>query len=102
MSFYVEELIGPDTVNTMPLATLNAFLRSRLCPRRHSDGGFRLAEAQQTLGALAHLGIDLDGITNKLQVDGIAAFAADYDRVLAALEKQRRSMTGESVGQGHR
>lgn len=87
---YVEELIGPDTVNTMPFATLDAF-------RHH--GRVRgdtitsdLTEARQSLEALARLGIDLGAIAEKLQVDGISGFAADYDRVLTAIKKKGHSL----------
>jgi len=87
---YVEELIGPDTVNTMPVATLDAF---RDHGRVRGDTVTEaLAEAQRALGALANLGIDLDSITEKLQVAGISAFAADYDRVLTAIGKKRQGI----------
>ncbi|MFN7995423.1 MAG: transaldolase [Bryobacteraceae bacterium] len=87
---YVEELIGPDTVNTVPFATLDAF---RDHGRVRGDTiTSDLTEARQSLEALAHLRIDLDAIAEKLQVDGISAFAADYDRVLTAIEKKRHSL----------
>lgn len=87
---YVEELIGPGTVNTLPLATLTAF-------REH--GRVRgntvvedLAAAEDQLRKLSDIGIDLGAITEELQVDGITSFASAYDRVLAALEKKRGKM----------
>jgi transaldolase len=83
---YVEELIGPDTVNTIPPDTLEAF-------RQH--GQVRgatvlegLSAADEQLRSLRALGIDLDEIAEKLQKDGIAAFAAAYDKVLAALDNK--------------
>ena len=83
---YVEELIGPDTVNTMPLATLDAF---RDHGRVRGDTIMEaVAEAQEALSGLERLGVDLDGITEKLQIDGISAFAADYERVLGTLAKK--------------
>ena len=98
---YVEELVGSDTVNTMPLATLDAFR-----DHGHVRGDtvtLALTEARESLDALARLGIDLDGIAEKLQVDGILAFAADYDRVLAALETKKRSpATVSSTGRTRR
>ena len=101
---YVEELVGPDTVNTMPVTTLDAFrdhghVRSDTIT---SD----LDEAHQSLEGLARLGIDLNAITEKLQLDGISAFAADYDRVLAAVEKKKKpsmataGSTGRTRGHG--
>jgi len=85
---YVEELVGPDTVNTMPVTTLDAFR-----DHGHVRGDTitsDLDEARQSLEGLARLGIDLNAITEKLQFDGISAFAADYDRVLAAVEKKKK------------
>jgi transaldolase len=87
---YVEELIGPETVNTLPLATLEAF-------RDH--GRVRGAtvleswpDAEQDLGKLANLGIDLNAITERLQIDGIASFAEAYGKVMAALERKRNAV----------
>jgi len=87
---YVEELIGPDTVNTLPLATLSAFRDHGRVRGDTVREDLSVAEGQ--LRSLANLGIDLGAITEKLQVDGIASFASAYDRVLAALEKKRGSM----------
>jgi transaldolase len=83
---YLEELIGPDTVNTIPPNTLEAF-------RQHGQvrGATVLEdvrEAEEQLRRLAAFGIDLDTIADRLQVDGIAAFAKAYDQVLAALGKK--------------
>jgi len=87
---YVEELIGPDTVNTLPLATLNGFRdHGRV---RGDTVQEELSTAEDRLRTISSLGIDLHAITEKLQVDGIASFASAYDRVLAALEKKRGNM----------
>jgi transaldolase len=95
---YVEGLIGPDTVNTIPVATLDAFRgHGRVRGDTIMDD---LAEAQEALTSLARLGVDLDGIAEKLQVDGISAFAEDYDRVLAAIDEKRSSI--EMAGSGKR
>jgi hypothetical protein len=56
-----------------------------------------LSVAEQQLRTLSNLGIDLEAITEKLQVDGIASFASAYDRVLAALEKKRGNMMAARV-----
>lgn len=99
---YVEELIGPDTVNTMPLATLDAFRdHGRI---RGNTITSDLTKAHQSLDALAGFGVDLNAIAEKLQVEGISAFAADYDRVLDALGKKKLSLaangsTGVTRGQ---
>ncbi len=86
---YVEELIGPDTVNTLPPATLSAF-------RDHGKVEPTLAqnveEAEAQIHKLAQLGIDLDAITEKLQVDGVASFAKSFEELLEALKKKRSSI----------
>lgn len=87
---YVENLIGAETVNTLPPETLNAF-------RDHGkviEGAVRdnLDGAASALNQLKALGIDLEAITEKLQQDGVAAFAASFDQLMAALEKKRASM----------
>ena len=83
---YVEELIGPDTVNTLPVATLEAF-------RDHGEPRTSITEdvtgAAATMAALADLGIDMDAVTAELQVEGVAAFSASFDQLLAALDGAR-------------
>ena len=89
---YVENLIGPETVNTLPPDTINAFREHGRVPGatvKEADA----ADAQ--LARLSALGIDLDRITEKLQVDGVAAFAASFDQLMAALDKKRNAMIGE-------
>jgi transaldolase len=87
---YVEELIGPETVNTLPPATLKAFREHGRV--RGNTVQEDLAVAEDQLRKLSSLGIDLNAITEKLQVDGVASFASAYDRVLAALENKRSKM----------
>jgi transaldolase len=83
---YVEELVGRDTVNTLPTATLEAF-RDHGRPRPSLDEG--LATAGRVLGDLERLGIDLGQVTERLQEDGVAAFAASFDALVGTLENQR-------------
>ncbi|HXK61648.1 MAG TPA: transaldolase [Acidobacteriota bacterium] len=83
---YVEELIGADTVNTLPPATLEAFRdHGRVRGATVMEG---LAESEQELRQLADLGIDLNSIAEQLQKDGIKSFASAYGKVLAALDKR--------------
>jgi transaldolase len=83
---YVESLIGPDTVNTLPPETLDAFLY-------HGEASYSLESdtdvAQRELQALAKLGIDLDGITQELESEGVKGFQASWDNLLGALERKR-------------
>ncbi len=81
-TLYVDELIGPETVNTMPPNTVDAFRESgRLGRTLDSD----LDAAQQTIENLAALGIDLAAITEQLQDEGVAAFAGAFDTLMAAI-----------------
>jgi len=81
-TLYIEELIGPDTVNTAPPATLTAF-------REH--GQIRASLEEDIIGAtivmnrLKTLGISLDDVTGKLLVDGVRLFDEAYDTLLAAI-----------------
>ncbi len=84
---YIEGLIGPDTVNTMPPETLKAYLNHGAVQPSLLQG---LDKAEQHLTKLARLGIDLRAMTEQLQVDGVAAFAASHDKLLAAIDRKRR------------
>lgn len=86
---YVEELIGPHTVNTMPPATLNAF-RDHGQLRTSLKEGWEEAEA--ALERLSSLGIDLNAITEKLQSDGVASFAESFDSLLDSLKEKRHAL----------
>src|SRR5919106_638466 len=88
----VENLIGPETVNTLPPETLNAYRdHGKIIADAVREN---LDEAAAALGRLKALGIDLNAITEKLQQDGVASFAASFDQLMAALEKKRKSMIG--------
>jgi transaldolase len=87
---YVEELIGPDTVTTIPPATLDAFrTHGRVSGATVAEG---VDEARAALSKLAELGIDLQAIAEELQADGVAAFASGYEAVLAGLERKKQSI----------
>ena len=81
---YVEELIGPDTVNTMPPATVDAF-------RDHGKVRKSLTEdipgAKKTMDDLARAGISMKQVTDKLTDDGVKLFADAFDKLLASVEK---------------
>jgi transaldolase len=80
---YVEQLIGPDTVNTMPPATLEAF-RDHGVTARTVDAD--VAGAERLLADLGALGIRLDAVTDKLLVEGLASFQKSFDTLVAGLE----------------
>lgn len=81
-TLYIDELIGPHTVNTIPDATLAAFADHGIVGRTVDA---HLAGAYDVLDRLARLGIVLDEVTDKLEADGVASFIASFDEVLATL-----------------
>jgi transaldolase len=87
---YVEELAGPDTVTTVPPATLHAFRDHGRVSGVSVEAG--VDEAKRALAKLADLGIDLRAIGEELQAEGVAAFASGYDKVLAGLERKKQSI----------
>ena len=89
---YVENLIGAETVNTLPPETLNAFRDHGAVEGETVTDS--LDDAAASLGWLKALGINLNTITEKLQQDGVAAFAASFDQLLGALEKKRNAVIG--------
>jgi transaldolase/glucose-6-phosphate isomerase len=91
---YVEELIGPSTVNTMPLATLEAF-RDHGMPRdslQEDVGG-----ASAVLEDLSRSGISLDTVTSKLVTEGVQLFADAADELLAAVANKRSVLVGAGL-----
>jgi transaldolase/glucose-6-phosphate isomerase len=81
---YIEELIGPDTVNTMPPATIDAFRdHGRLRNSLTED----VAGAQKVMDDLAKAGISIKDVTTKLTTDGVKLFADAFHKLLAAVEK---------------
>ena len=91
---YVEALIGPETVDTMPPATLDAF---RDHGRVRPTLGEGLDEAEAQIGQLAALGIDLEAIAEELTRDGVNAFARSFDELMQSVETKRQAMTGEHI-----
>lgn len=87
---YVETLIGPDTINTMPPATLEAFRdHGRVAPTLQAD----LDGARRVLAEAQRLGLDLDGVTDQLVKDGVKLFAGSFDDLLAHLAAKRQQLT---------
>ena len=84
---YVEELIGPDTVNTVPPATLDAF-RDHGKPRQSLTEN--LDGARKTMADLSAVGIVMKDVTDKLTADGVKLFADAFDTLLAAVEKNTK------------
>ncbi len=81
-TLYVDELIGPDTVNTLPDATLEAFQDHGTLSTTITSG---IDEAQACLTQLGDMGIDLDEVSEKLTHEGVAAFTKSFDELLDTL-----------------
>ncbi|MBI4330661.1 MAG: bifunctional transaldolase/phosoglucose isomerase [Chloroflexi bacterium] len=99
---YVEPLVGPQTVNTMPLATITALLdHGRVEPSIERD----IEESRQTLKALAEAGIDMEKVARKLLEDGVRLFADSFGKLVANIEEKKtrlaareRSHPDDSLG----
>jgi transaldolase/glucose-6-phosphate isomerase len=91
---YVEELIGPDTVDTVPPATLDAF-------REHGKVRESLAEdveaARRVLEQAEQAGLDLDGATHDLVEDGVRQFEDAADKLLASVAEKRAALVGDRL-----
>ena len=80
---YVDELIGPDTVNTLPDATLDAFVDHGTVARRVDAD---VAEAEAVWAALPTVGVDMDDVAAQLEREGVASFAKAFDELIETLE----------------
>ena len=81
-TLYVDTLIGPDTVNTMPPATMDAFRdHGTVADTLTSD----IDDARHVLAEAERLGLDLDGVTDRLVEEGVASFVKAFDDLLGAI-----------------
>ena len=88
-TLYVDNLIGPDTVNTLPPATLDDFLdHGKVAATVETD----VDGARMRMAELAELGIDLDAITNKVLDEGVAAFAKSFEGLIASIAEKRKRL----------
>jgi transaldolase len=87
--YYVDNLVGPQTVNTLPPETLEAF-------RDHGDATVRIHDdldgARERLAALAAVGIDIAEVTRELEEEGVEKFAQSYDQLLESLAEKKRQV----------
>jgi transaldolase len=86
---YVDTLMGPDTVNTMPDATLEAFLDHGRAALTVTEG---VTEASASLDGVASAGVSLDEITAQLLADGVKAFADSFDLLMDNIERKRSQL----------
>jgi transaldolase len=90
-TLYVDELIGPDTVNTMPPKTLAAYNDHGVLDPRLLRGA---AEARAMFRRLPELGVPVDALIGELEEEGVAAFVKSFESLLATLEEKRARMAG--------
>jgi transaldolase len=87
-TIYVDNLIGPDTVNTVPTNTLSAFLDHGVVS---SSLEFEIDKVKTVIDLVSKTGIDLDEVTEKLQTKGVEAFAESFDTLMASISKKREA-----------
>ena len=88
-TLYVDSLIGPDTVNTLPDDTLEAFDDHGTVARTVDTG---LDEAREVMDRLAAVGVDIDDVTRVLENEGVAAFEKSFDELLDALATKAETL----------
>lgn len=93
-TLYVEELIGPETVNTVPPETVAAFRDHGVARPTLEDG---LAGAEATLAELERLGVSLERATDELLDDGIRKFVQPYEKLLGAVAARTRELAGRGA-----
>lgn len=86
---YVESLIGPDTVNTMPPATYNAFRDHGIVAPTLMEG---LSQARTDMDRLGAAGLDLAAVTDRLEQEGVQSFAASFHTLLTAIEHKVQTL----------
>lgn len=95
---YVVDLVAPDTVNTMPEATLRAVAGHGVVRGDTIRG--RYADAQATLAALERLGVDMADVAETLEREGIASFAKSWDELIASVTEQLQTFGAEVMPAG--
>ena len=94
--YYVEALIGPDTVDTVPPATYSAY---RDHGKPVSTLETNVEEARQTLKSLAEGGVDLNAVTTQLLIDGLKLFSEPYDKLLKTIDAKRELIVSNAERQ---
>jgi transaldolase len=92
-TLYVDPLIGPDTVNTMPESTLEAFDDHGTLSRTIDADPQAAAD---TLAAIRAVGVDLDDVSRVLEEQGVASFAKSFDELMTSLATKAEDLTGRS------
>lgn len=93
-TLYLDNLIGPDSVNTAPPDTIEAFIDHGVLARTVDEG---VDEARQVIDDLAKVGIDMDDVTDQLLREGVEKFAKPFNSLIASIEEKLGTITGTTV-----
>jgi transaldolase len=93
-TLYVDNLIGPDSVNTAPPETIEAFIDHGVLAQTVTAG---VDEARQVIADLAEAGIDIDDVTDQLLREGVEKFAKPFNSLIASIEEKLGTITGTTV-----
>jgi transaldolase len=94
---YAEELIGPDTVDTMTLTTIEHFREHGRVRLSVED---QLPEAKAYLAALQNVGISYEQVTRQLQEEGIQRFADSFDKLFQCIDNKRKALQEKTMPGG--
>ena len=93
-TYYVDELIGPETVNTIPPETLEKFREhGRVRPSLEEN----VEAAYETLKRLTEVGISLDAVTDQLEIEGVKQFDDAYNKLLKEIEEKEKQKSGQAA-----
>ena len=95
-TYYVDELIGPDTVNTLPAATYNAFKDHGKLRASLLEG---VPDARATMDRLADCKIDINEVSKKLLADGAKLFLDSFDQLMGVISQKRKELLGAKLSQ---
>ena len=93
-TYYADRLIGPDTVNTMPVTTFEAFRDHGTVAATLTEG---VDEAQAIMQRAAECGIEMTAVTARLRQDGVRMFAASHDQLMGAISRKRLELLGSEI-----
>jgi len=89
-TLYVDELIGPDTVNTLPEATIEAFSDHGTVARRVDAD---IDDARAVWQSLADVGVDMDDVADQLEREGVSSFSKAFDELIATLDAKAATLS---------
>lgn len=99
-TMYVDELVGPETVNTVPADTFKAFRETGTAEcRLTEDWDVNLSRALTTMSDLSEVGLSMESATDELLVEGVRKFTEPFDNLLESIELKRRKILGKRLSE---